>query len=138
MTFISGPPGRAAREVGARLRARAGRHELVGAAVAPAAVTAATQKLDAVGDDLDRLALRAVLRLPLAPFEAAIDRDRAPLAQVLRAALGLVAENRDAGVVLLVDPLPRLVHPAAVHGDSKTADRGAARRMPELGIAGQV
>src|SRR5437660_131749 len=119
MTFISGRRGRAARGP-------------------PGTVTAAAQELDALGDDLDRLALGAILCLPLAPVEAAVDRDGAPLAQVLRATLGLVAEDRDAEVVRLVDPLPRLVLSPAVHGDPKTADGGAARRVPKLWIAGQV
>src|SRR5581483_10571930 len=74
-------------------------------------------ELDAVGDDLDGLALAAaVLRLPLAPLEAAVDRDRPALREVLRAALGLVAEDGDAEVVRLVRPLPGLVAPPAVDG----------------------
>src|SRR5581483_1811606 len=80
------------REVGALLRAR--RHELVAAAAL--AVAAAAEELDAVGDDLDGLALRAVLRLPLAPAQLPVDADRAALGQVLRAVLGLVAEDGDA------------------------------------------
>src|SRR5581483_4286943 len=88
--------------------------------------------------DLDRLALAAVLRLPFAPIEATVDRDGPALREVLRARLGLVAEDGDAEVVRLVDPLARLVAPPAVHGDAEAADRRAARRVPELGIARQV
>ena len=130
----------ARREVGARLGARAGRHELVAAAAAAAvAVAAAAEELDAVGDDLDGLALAAaVLRLPLTPVEAAVDRDGATLREVLRAALRLIAEDGDAEVVRLVDPLARLVLPPAVHGQTQAAHGGAARRVPELGVAGQV
>src|SRR5690242_10583244 len=127
-------------EVGALLR-RARGHELIAAAAAaevPAAVAAAAQELDALGDDLDGLALRAVLRLPLAPVEPAVDRDRASLAQVLRAALGLVAEDRDPEVVRLVDPLARLVAPPSVDGDAEVADRSAAGRVAQLGVPRQV
>src|SRR5438105_2020270 len=100
------------REVGAALGGRPGRHELVAAALA--AVATAAQELDALGDDLDRLALGAVLRLPLAPVEPTVDGDGAALREVLRAALGLVAEHGDAEVVRLVDPLARLVAAPAV------------------------
>src|SRR5579875_539 len=88
------------REVGALLRAR--RHELV-AAASGLAVAAAAEELDAVGDDLDGLALGAVLCLPLAPAQLAVDPDRPALAQVLGAALGLVAEDGDGEVVGRVD-----------------------------------
>src|SRR5262249_48773015 len=59
-------------------RGRAGRYELVVAAAAAAAhaLVAAAEELHRVGDDLDRLTLGAVLRLPLAPLEAALHPDR--------------------------------------------------------------
>src|SRR5712691_6557990 len=124
-------------EVGARLRAGACRHELVGAAALGVAATA--EELDAVGDDLDGLALAAaVLRLPLAPLEPSVDCDGAPLREVLRAALGLVPDHRDAAVVRLVDPLARLVLAPAVQGQAEAAHGGAAGRVAELGVAGQV
>src|SRR6266581_4647958 len=78
------------------------------AAAALAAVTAA-EELDVVGDDLDRLALGAVLGVPLAPVEASVDRDRAALGEVLRAVLALLVPDRDVEVVRLVDPLTGLV-----------------------------
>src|SRR3954453_21262015 len=85
-----------AREVGA-LRGRSAGHELVSAAaaeVASAAAFAAAEELDAVDDFLNRLALAAaVLRLPDAPFEPSVGCSRTPLRQVLRAALGLFAED---------------------------------------------
>ena len=64
--------------------------------------------------------------------------DGAALREVLRAALGLVAEDGDAEVVGLVDPLARLVLAPAVHGDAEAADGRAARRVPQLGVARQV
>jgi len=64
-------------------------------AVTAAAFTAAAEELHGVGDDLDRLALRAVLRLPLTPVEAAVDADGAALGEVLRTTLALVAPDGD-------------------------------------------
>src|SRR3954453_3574173 len=125
------------REVGALLR-RTGGHELVAAAAA-LAVAAAAQELDAVGDDLHGLPLaRAVGRVPLTPVEPAVDADRAAFREVLRATLGLVAEDGDVEVVRLVDPLPRLVAPTAVHSDPHAADGLAAGGVPQLGILRQV
>src|SRR6266487_2025832 len=99
------------REVGTLLLRRARGHELVAAAAV--AVAAAAQELDALGDDLHGLPLAgAVGRFPLAPVEPAVDADRAALREVLRATLGLVAEDRDVEVVGLVDPRARLVAPA--------------------------
>src|SRR5207302_10356596 len=123
------------REVG-RVGGRRSRGDELVAAVA--GVAAAAQELDALGDDLHGLALRAVLRVPLAPVEPAVDPDRAALAQVLRARLGLVAEDRDVEVVRLVDPLARLVAPAAVDRDPQAADGGAAGGVPELRVLRQV
>src|SRR5215471_6950582 len=103
------------REVGALLL-RSRRHELVSAAAGEVAVASAAEELDALRDDLHGLPLaRAVGRIPLAPVEAAVDADRAALGKVLRAALGLVAEDGDVEVVRLVDPATGLVAPAAVH-----------------------
>src|SRR6516165_971055 len=92
--------GGCAREVGAALGG-ARRHELVSSAAL--AVAAATEELDALGDDVDGLPLAGpVGRVPLAPVEPAVDPDRAALGQILRAALSLVAEHRDVEVVRLV------------------------------------
>src|SRR3954469_22305054 len=125
------------REVGALLR-RTGGHELVAAAAA-LAVAAAAQELDAVGDDLHGLPLaRAVGRVPLTPVEPAVDADRAAFREVLRATLGLVAEDGDVEVVRLVDPGSRLVAPAAVHCHPQAAHRRTAGRMPQLGVLRQV
>src|SRR3954454_11598860 len=110
------------REVGrARLR-RAGGNEL-GAPSTAVPVVAAAEELDVVGDDLDRLALAgAVGRLPLTPLEPSVDRDRAALGEVLRAALALIAPHRHVEVVRLVRPLARLVLAARVHRDAKRAE----------------
>src|SRR5918912_10048 len=92
------------------------------------AVAARAEELHRVGDDLHRLALRAVLRLPLAPVEAAVDRDRPALREVLRAALGLVPPDRDVEVVRLVAPLAGGgVLLARVDGDAELAHRRARR-----------
>src|SRR5579871_540709 len=126
------------REVGAA-RAQgfggARRHELVAAATV--AVAAAAEELDALGDDLDGLALYAVL-LPLPPVEAAVDRDGPALAQILGAALRLVAEDRDTEEVRLVDPVAGLVAAPAVDGDAEVADGRAAGRVAQFGVARQV
>src|SRR5205823_3310393 len=102
------------------------------------AVAAAAQELDVLGDDLDGLALGAVLRLPLTPVEPPVDSDRASLGEVLRTALALVSPDGDVEVVRLVDPLARAVLLARVDGDAELADGGAARRVPELRVPGQV
>ena len=61
------------------------------------------------------------------------------LREVLRAALALVAPDRDVEVVRLLGPLAgRRVLLARVHGEPQLADRRAARRVPQLGVARQV
>ena len=83
---------------------RALRDELAATAAAAAAVTAA-EELDVVGDDLDRLALRAVLGVPLAPGELPLDADRPTLGEILCAVLRRSAPDRDVEVVGGVVPL---------------------------------
>src|SRR5439155_24407858 len=118
------------------LRGRARRNELRLAALA---LAAAAQELDAVGDDLDRLSLRPVLRVPLAPLEPAVDGDGAALGEVLRAALALVAPDGDVEVIRLLGPFAGgAVLAACVDGESQAADGGPARRVPELGILRQI
>src|SRR5262249_4883864 len=124
-------------EVGIRVRRRGCGYELPLAAAA-FAVAAAAEELHRVRDDLDRLALRAVLRLPLAPVEASVDADRAPLREELRTALALVPPDRHVEVVGLVAPVALRVLLPRVHGDPQLADRRAARRVPKLGVARQV
>src|SRR5581483_12021024 len=98
----------------------------------------AAEELHGLGDDLDRLPLLAVLGLPLAPVEAAVDRDGPALREVLRAVLALVAPDGDVEVVGLVRPRAGRVLLPRVHRDPQLADRRAARRVPELGVARQV
>src|SRR3954451_22964938 len=64
----------------------AGRDRLrIGWRVAAVAVAVgagrAAEELDAVGDDVDALTARAVLRFPFVPVQAAVDGDRAALGQ---------------------------------------------------------
>src|SRR4051795_12633686 len=126
------------REVGAFLP-RARGHELVAASAAALTVAAAAQELDAVGDDLHGLPLAgAVGRLPFAPVEPAVDADRPSFREVLRATLGLVAEDGDVEVVRLVDPGTRFVAPAAVDCHPQAANRRTAGGMPQLGVLRQV
>src|ERR1044072_3856173 len=76
-------------EVGVARGRGARRHVLVAAGSAAALeLLPPAEELDALGDDLDRGALRPVLRVPLAPVEPAVDRDRAALREEMRAALG--------------------------------------------------
>src|SRR6478609_8786457 len=118
-----------------------GRH--VGARRDPVALNGtgtvpAAQELHRLGDDLDALAFVAVLRLPLAPVQTAVDRDGAALREVGRAVLALRPPDGHVEVVRLVDPLAALVLAAAVDGHAELADGGPALKAPELRVLGQV
>src|SRR5439155_11532740 len=113
----------------------AGGDELVAAALAG---VAPAEELDVLGDDLDRLPLAAVLRVPLAPLEASVDPDGPALREELGAAFGLPAPDGHVEVVGLVGPLPGLVLTPRVYGETQAAHGRAARRVPELGVARQV
>ena len=100
---------------------------------------ARTKELYRVGDDIDRLALRAVLGLPLAPVEAAVDRHRAALCEVLGAVLALRAPDRDVEVVGLVDPLPALASlRRLLTATRRLQTEVPPRRGAQLGVARQV
>ena len=85
-------------------------------ATAVLATLAGAEELHGVGNDIYRLPLLCrFLVLPLAPLEAAVDRDGPALREVLGAVLALRAPDGDVEVVGLVDPLAgRLVLPARV------------------------
>src|SRR3954454_22243493 len=109
-----------------------------GAATA-GAILARADELHRVGHDIDRLALRAVGRVPLAPAQPAVDRHRAALAEEPRAVLALGAEHRDREVVRLLDPFPGLlVLAAVVDRDAEVAHGAAARKRLQLRVARQV
>src|SRR6478752_8949666 len=102
-------------------------------------VIAPAEELHGVGHDLDGLALAgAVLGLPLAPLQAAVDRDGAALREVLGAVLALLAPDGHIEIVRLVDPFARRVLAARVAGHAQAADGGAAGQRAQLGVAGQI
>src|SRR5688500_5390975 len=89
--------------------------------LSPAAMRTA-EELIRVGDDLDRLAVVALLVLPLAPLEATVDRDRAALGEVLGGVLALRAPDGDVEVVRPVDTVAGRVLATRVRGDAQAAD----------------
>jgi hypothetical protein len=104
-----------------------------------AVVRAGAEELHAVGDDLDRLTLGAVLRVPFAPVQPSLDGNRASLGEVVGAVLTLRSPDGDIEVVGLVDPFAALtVLATAVDGNSKLAYGGAAGGRAQLRILGQV
>src|SRR3954447_4237647 len=109
------------------------------AAAASARVVAAAEELHGLGDDLDVLALVAVLVLPLAPLQAPVDRDRAALGEEAGAVLSLRAPDRDVEEVGLVLPVTgRRVAAARVAGHPQRAHRRPAPGGAELGITREV
>ena len=102
-----------------------------------AAALAGAEELDVVGDDLDGLALGAVLGVPLAPGELALDAHRAALGEVLRAVLRGAAPDGDVEVVRRVLPFLAALD-AIVDGDAERGHRGAGRGVAELRVPRQV
>jgi hypothetical protein len=101
-----------------RCRGRSCGDELALAALA-AALTAAAEELDAVGDDLDRPGAWCRPALPTRASRACRRRRRGgPFGEVLRAALALVAPDGDVEVVRLVAPVALGVLLARVDGDA--------------------
>src|ERR1700692_144535 len=89
---------------------------------------ARAQELHRVGNDIDVLAFRALLGLPLTPLQAPVDRHGASLREVPGGVLALCAPHGDVEVGGLVLPLAgALILASRVAGDSQLADRVAAR-----------
>src|SRR5215211_8009522 len=103
-----------------------------------AGAVAAAEELHGVGDDLDRLSLGPVLRLPLTPVEPALNGHRTALREVGGAVLSLRAPHRDVEVVRLVLPFSTRALAAAVDRDAELADRGATGEAAQFGIAREV
>src|SRR5207247_2154484 len=99
-----GRAGRGGGEVAGVDRDVGPRGEAVAGGVAAGLVTS-SEELHRVRDDVDRLALVAVLVLELAPLEASVDRDGASLREVAGAVLALGTPHGDVEVVGLVAPL---------------------------------
>src|SRR6266540_1561090 len=94
---------------------------------------------DLVGDDLDDVAPVAVAVLVAALLEAAGDDDARALRERLAHVLGHLAPAHDVEEARRLLPLVGVaVHPASVHRHAEARVRRAARRVAELGIAGQV
>src|SRR5262249_12555964 len=103
-----------------------------------AGVVATAEELDGVGDDVDGRALGALLGLPLAPLQPAVDRDAAALGQVAGAVLALRAPDGHVEVVGLVDPLTAGVLAARVGRDAQLAHGRAAGQGANLGVGREV
>src|SRR3972149_10232052 len=85
-------------------------------------------ELDALGDDLDHRALAAVLALPLARLQPALDEDRAALVEVLAAALGLLAPHHHRQEARVLALLPALRGGGAGDRQAQVGHGGAPRR----------
>src|SRR5688500_15410 len=108
-----------------------------GDAFDPAAARA-VDELHLGGVDFERLARLALAVGPLLDVEAPLDVDLAPLRQVPRDVLGLLAPGRDAepgGDVLL---LARLVAPPLVRRHRELTDRRALWGVAQFGVAPEI
>src|SRR5207248_3126188 len=124
---VAGGAGRCGLEVPFVDRGLAALGGSVGESAAAGGFIARAQELHRVGNDIGCLALAAVLRLPLAPLQAAVDRHRAPLREVAGGVLALGAPHGDVEIVRLVLPFAGArVLAARVACDAQAADRHAA------------
>src|SRR6516164_4506183 len=105
---------------------------------AAAAACAAAAEAHVLRDDLGAPALVAFLVLPLPRAQRALDEHGAALRQVLLREVGLLAEQHDRMPLGLVLPTTVAVRTALVGGDAQVRDRGAALRVPHLGILAEV
>src|SRR5687767_9162509 len=103
-----------------------------------ASAAGAVDELHLGGVDFERLARLALAVRPLLDVEAALDVDLAPLRQVARDVLGLLAPGRNAeprGDVLL---FARLVPATLVRRHRELTDRRALWGVAEFGVAPEV
>ncbi len=107
-------------------------------AAALAAVAAAVEEEDVVGDHFDGLALAAVLGFPFTPGQPPVHADPAALGQVVGGGLGGATEHGDVEVVRAVRPVAAFVASPAADRESQRADRLATGRVPEFRVAGEA
>src|SRR4051812_32751494 len=93
---------------------------------------AASEELDALGDDVHARGVAAVLRLELVEEQAAVDRGLAPGLQVVGAGVRLPVEALDVEVAVVA------LLAGALDGDPQRADRGPAVGLEQLGVLGQM
>ena len=111
-------------------------------AVPPSAYTAAAagsgsglfgaggvEELDAAGDHLELLAAGAVLGLPLGVVQVSLDGDPAALGEVLRAGLGLAAEDGHVDEVRAA--VLTVLAALALYREAQPSDLGAAPLLDE-------
>ena len=98
----------------------------------------AAEQHDPVAADLGRVALVAVLVVPLPRLQAALDVDLLALGQVLGERFGRLAPEHDAVPLGLFLPLAGLVVPDLGRRHVERGDRGAAWRVAQLGVAPEI
>ena len=92
------------------------------------------EELDAAGDHLELLPAGAVLGLPLGVVQVSLDGDPAALGEVLRAGLGLAAE--DGHVDEIRAAVLTVLAALALHRQAQPPDLGAAP-LVESGFGGE-
>src|SRR6185503_10715417 len=121
-----------------RLLVAAGFEARTAACTATTLTAAAADEAHVLGDDLGAPALLAFLVLPLPRAQRALDQHGAALRQVLLRQVGLLAEEHDRMPLGLVLPAALPVGTPLVRRDAQVRDRGAALRVPHLGILAEV
>src|SRR4029450_12997979 len=109
-----------------------------GTAVHPAAAAATTEQRDAVGLDLGRVALVAVLVVPLAGLKTAFDVNLFTLREVFLKAFGGLAPEHDAVPLGLFLPLVVAVVPHLRCCQIQRGHGGAARCVAQLRVASEI
>ena len=123
---------------GAATTAAAARERLLRVAVATAAALTAAEELHAVDDDLRHVPLVAVLVVPRAGLELALDVHGAALVEVLRAVLRGLPPHDEAVPLRLLLLLARLVGPPLVRREAHLAHGLAGVRVLQLGLGTEV
>ena len=108
------------------------------ASTRPRRAAAAAEQHDPVAADLGRVALVAVLVVPLARLQPALDVDLLALGQIFGQRLGRLAPQHDAVPLGFFLPLTGLVVPDLGRRHVDRRDGRAARRVAQLGVASEV
>src|SRR3989338_3508088 len=117
-------------------RGSRGRHGLAG--VIALALRRTIEHDHVFGDDFRAVPFLAILPLPLAGLDAAVNVDFTALAEILSADVGQLAPGDDVVKLRLFLFLAGGIRPAVVGGDAEVGDVLPARGGPDFRIAGQV